>query len=183
MDAQWSGVSSESLVVEPGHAPAPHDETPRGMYGQTVEARPEDQPWLGAASGHGHVEEPGRLPGDVDQIILDQAIIGPLRDFMGDGGGELLRSMQVILRREIPGLLDALRAAAEAGDAKGVFDAAHTIKGAVGNVGATEMAAVCRRIEESMDADDFGDLKSSFDQLERYSALVDAELGRLADAA
>jgi HPt (histidine-containing phosphotransfer) domain-containing protein len=122
-----------------------------------------------------------RAEGDAEQTVLDRAVIEALRDFMGDGGDGLLRSMQTILRRDMPGMLDALRAAADAGDAQAVFLAAHGMKGAVANIGATGMAGVCREIEESMEAGEFGDLDRSIDQLERYAELVDVELTRLVD--
>jgi CheY-like chemotaxis protein len=63
----------------------------------------------------------------------------------GDRG--LLAELVDIFRAESPGLLANLRQKVEAGDARGVQEAAHAIKGTVGNFGAPAASEAARALE------------------------------------
>ena len=63
----------------------------------------------------------------------------------GDRG--LLAELGGIFRAECPRLLASLRHSVEAGDARGVREAAHAIKGTVGNFGAPAASEAARVLE------------------------------------
>ena len=71
--------------------------------------------------------------------------------------------------------LDKLRTAIEEGDAGKAADAAHSMKGAAGNLGLEEIQEAARRTEEearnealSDITESFQDLKNNFDQLRQF---------------
>ena len=64
-----------------------------------------------------------------------------------EGNRELLSELVDILRAESPRLLANLRQSVEAGDARGVREAAHAIKGTVGNFGGHAASEAARVLE------------------------------------
>jgi CheY-like chemotaxis protein len=64
-----------------------------------------------------------------------------------EGNRELLAELVGILRAESPRLLATLREKVEAGDARGVREAAHAIKGTVGNFGGQAASEAARALE------------------------------------
>jgi CheY-like chemotaxis protein/HPt (histidine-containing phosphotransfer) domain-containing protein len=64
-----------------------------------------------------------------------------------EGDRDLLLDLVNIFRTESPGLLANLRQKVEAGDARGVQEAAHAIKGTVGNFGAPAASEAARVLE------------------------------------
>jgi len=64
-----------------------------------------------------------------------------------EGDRDLLAELVDIFRAEYPRLLANLRKEVEKGDARGVEEAAHAIKGAVGNFGAPVVSAAALALE------------------------------------
>jgi CheY-like chemotaxis protein len=64
-----------------------------------------------------------------------------------EGDRDLLAELVVIFRAECPRLLANLRRCVENGDARGVQEAAHAIKGTVGNFGAPAASEAARALE------------------------------------
>jgi two-component system sensor histidine kinase/response regulator len=65
-----------------------------------------------------------------------------------DNDRELLRDLLLIFKDEFPRHLLALREAVEAGDGKRVAAVAHTMKGMLSNLAATQAAATAARLEQ-----------------------------------
>lgn len=78
--------------------------------------------------------------------VLDAARISTLRD-LDSGDGELLRLLVDEYANDTRAQLDTLHAALAEGDPHAVERAAHTVKGASANIGATRLAELCRELE------------------------------------
>ena len=65
-----------------------------------------------------------------------------------DNDRELLHDLLTIFKEEFPRYLQALRAAVESGDGKLVTVAAHTLKGMLLNLAASQAAAAVGRLEQ-----------------------------------
>jgi HPt (histidine-containing phosphotransfer) domain-containing protein len=94
------------------------------------------------------------------------------------GDRTLLRDLHALLMRDNPERLRTLRDAATTGDTEELRFSAHTIKGSAGSLGATEMADLCRRIEDSARAGNFAEATTLVDELERETTKVAAALTR-----
>jgi HPt (histidine-containing phosphotransfer) domain-containing protein len=95
------------------------------------------------------------------------------------GDEELLAEIAGLFVADAPGLLDAIRAGVEAGDADAVKRAAHTLKGSSGCVGGTHVAAAAARLEALGAADDLSDAAAP---VETLSSELTRLLGALAAA-
>jgi HPt (histidine-containing phosphotransfer) domain-containing protein len=81
-------------------------------------------------------------------VPLDDALIDETRvSALGDQYGDLLSELVEIYATSTPDVFDALRVAVAREDAAGIREAAHNLKGASQNVGATWIADVSRSIE------------------------------------
>jgi CheY-like chemotaxis protein len=90
-----------------------------------------------------------------------------------DGERELLQEMIEVLLAEAPGELATLRTALHDGDARRLEHTAHSLKGALGAVGATRAQGLAQQLEAKARADQLEGALSIWQQL-------DAELARLA---
>ncbi len=95
------------------------------------------------------------------------------------GDEELFAEIAGLFVADAPGLLDAIRAGVEAGDADAVKRAAHTLKGSSGCVGGTHVAAAAARLEALGAAADLSDAAAP---VETLSSELTRLLGALAAA-
>jgi two-component system, sensor histidine kinase and response regulator len=79
-----------------------------------------------------------------EQPLLDGAAVARLQRL---GGGELLRGMLELFLTQGPERLDAMDAAAAAGDAAHVERAAHSLKSSAGNLGAQRLQHAAELLE------------------------------------
>jgi HPt (histidine-containing phosphotransfer) domain-containing protein len=79
---------------------------------------------------------------------IDPAVLGKLRRMQSAGGPDVVVEVIDLFLGMAPGRLDALRTAAEAGDAAELGRLAHTLKGSAAQVGAMGLWRLCLRIEE-----------------------------------
>ena len=85
---------------------------------------------------------------DTNDNTLDMEVIGALRALEEDGALGLFDEIVELFLMDTPTRLQDLAAASEAGDMKGVEAAAHSLKGSCGNLGATVLVDLFRRIEQ-----------------------------------
>ena len=78
--------------------------------------------------------------------VLDQSVVAELRESVG-GDNEFVKELVGAYLAESPSHLDALAAAADAGDAAAVVRPAHTLKSSSASLGAMRLAAVAKRLE------------------------------------
>jgi CheY-like chemotaxis protein/HPt (histidine-containing phosphotransfer) domain-containing protein len=108
------------------------------------------------------------------------ATVGPVldRDELSsrlDGDGELFRELVALFRESAPPLLAQMRAAASQGDGAALRQAAHTLKGSVGNFAARRAVSIAQQLE---DMGENGDMSGAGNAL----AALDAELARVQSA-
>lgn len=80
--------------------------------------------------------------------VLDQAALAGLRDLLGTEFEALLISCSEELAAQIDTLGQALDARSTAGPAPAVTEAAHTLKGASGNLGCARLSALAAELEQ-----------------------------------
>ena len=85
---------------------------------------------------------------DTNDNILDMEIIGALRALEEDGAPGLFDEIVELFLTDTPARLRDLATASDAGDMKGVEATAHSLKGSCGNLGATVLVDLFRRIEQ-----------------------------------
>jgi HPt (histidine-containing phosphotransfer) domain-containing protein len=83
-----------------------------------------------------------------DALVLDDAVILDLRESIG-GDDDFVRELVEAYLSEATGYLDAMTAAASAGDAAAMVRPAHTLKSSSATMGAMRLSAICRGIEEA----------------------------------
>jgi signal transduction histidine kinase/DNA-binding response OmpR family regulator/HPt (histidine-containing phosphotransfer) domain-containing protein len=92
--------------------------------------------------------------------VLDPAAITNLRELVGDDPAAFSGVVQDFLT-ETPALVDALHAAADAGDRVEAHRAAHTLKGLGAMFGATDLADLCQQAESPDGAADLASLTAT----------------------
>ncbi|MEA2521158.1 MAG: two-component system, sensor histidine kinase and response regulator [Actinomycetota bacterium] len=84
-----------------------------------------------------------------DDVTVDQAVITELRALGGDDPREFLADIVAQFISDTDPLLVQLRAAFEQGDATGVRNVAHNIKGGCGQLGGRRLSSSCARLESA----------------------------------
>jgi signal transduction histidine kinase/CheY-like chemotaxis protein len=111
--------------------------------------------------------------------VLDAVRIDELRT-LDDGGTALLRELYDLFAEDVPVRVRAMADAMSAGDIEALCVAAHTLQGAAASLGATQIAAVCRRIQD-VARDAPGSVAQLIDTLvqtvDRTNAAVAQEVG------
>ena len=82
-------------------------------------------------------------PAPLDPAPLDPAAVAALQEALGDAA----RAVFEAFAEDAPRRWEAVAEAARRGDAQALRAAAHTLKGASGNVGALVLAGICLELE------------------------------------
>ena len=107
---------------------------------------------------------------------MDPDRLAILRDLGPADGLGLLPAAADAFRRDVPARLAALRAAVNDGSGPALVRAAHVLKGAAANIGATAVAGLCQELEEIDRNGNHDGGPQLVSRLEAELALVDAEL-------
>jgi two-component system sensor histidine kinase/response regulator len=100
-----------------------------------------------------------------------------------EGDRALLAELVDIFRQEYPRLLADVRASMESGDPRGVQEAAHAIKGTVGNFGARAASEAASALELIGQQGVLTGAGAAYDRLERELGLLSRDLARIGDEA
>ncbi len=84
-----------------------------------------------------------------------------------EGDQELLRDCLMLLAEDLPDRIRELRSALDGGDLKKTSAVAHTIKGSVAVVGATDLKKTALEVEAAARSEDSGKARDCVDSLER----------------
>lgn len=113
---------------------------------------------------------------------LDHSVLADLRMIQREGGGDIVERLVESFLSETPLHLDALREAAQLGEAQAFKRSAHALNGICRGVGASGMASMCLELEKQADSNDLTRAPELLAQLEeefgRVKILVDAELSK-----
>ncbi|HXG89864.1 MAG TPA: Hpt domain-containing protein [Vicinamibacterales bacterium] len=110
---------------------------------------------------------------------LDPKVLATLRQLNQPGEPDVVGEVLALFRVDAPGRIEAITQAAAAGDSAGLQRAAHTLKGAAGSIGATELQRVCRALEEAARAGHTVPASSSMAELHHAFAQVRAAIDQL----
>ena len=114
------------------------------------------------------------------QSALDNAVLGELRESVGDDPGFLAELVGDFLA-DAPTQLAALRATAASADAVGARRAAHTLKGTSRTFGAGRLASLCQEAEAAAGSGDLVAVLAGIDGIDQEWGRVRAELVALRD--
>ena len=84
---------------------------------------------------------------DTNDKVLDMEVIGALRALEADGAPGLFNEIVELFLTDTPPRMKGLEAASDAGDMPGVEAAAHSLKSSCGNLGATALVDLFKKIE------------------------------------
>ena len=107
---------------------------------------------------------------------VDPERLAILRELGPEDGMGLLPATAEAFRRDVPARLAALRQAIDNGGGPALSQAAHALKGAAANIGATALAGLCAELELMGRNGNHDVGLQLLSRLERELALVDAEL-------
>jgi signal transduction histidine kinase/HPt (histidine-containing phosphotransfer) domain-containing protein len=78
--------------------------------------------------------------------VLDQAVLADLRGYQNPGEPDFVTELIGIFGKDLTGRLTQIRSGLETGDAKRIYQAAHALKSACGELGAERMREICGRL-------------------------------------
>lgn len=110
---------------------------------------------------------------------LDVRVLETLRMLTGEGEPDVMAEVLGLFRDDAPHRLGAILSACTNGDASGAYAAAHSLKGAAGNIGAHALQNVCFEIETAARDGDLAAVGALLSALEREAARVEADIANL----
>lgn len=93
-----------------------------------------------------------------------------------DNDHELLRDLLVIFKEDSPRMMQPLRSAVAAGEAKSVASLSHTLRGMLSNLAATRAAAAAAELERLAGAANKSSFQAALDRLEAETAALVPEI-------
>jgi|APLow6443716910_1056828.scaffolds.fasta_scaffold178128_2 two-component system, sensor histidine kinase and response regulator len=109
---------------------------------------------------------------------IDPAVFDDIRKQMPGSPGIISRIIGSFLRLS-PVMLEKLRTALLAGDTEAVRKAAHTMKSSNAQIGASHMAAICKKLELLESMDQVPDIGVFLQDMDREYQGVENELGEI----
>ncbi|MFQ5773134.1 MAG: response regulator [Kiloniellaceae bacterium] len=132
-----------------------------------VPLRPAEGGRQGAAPGPARAAQ--REPGP---SVLDRSALEGIRALQRDGAPDTLVKVVGVYLEHSPRLLETIERAVAARDAEGLCNAAHSLKSSTANVGATELAALCKELEAMGREHRLDGARGLLDQVRAQYALV-----------
>jgi HPt (histidine-containing phosphotransfer) domain-containing protein len=111
--------------------------------------------------------------GDGGVPILDPQALAQLREF----GEDCIVEIVNLYLAELTSRLVEMRSAITRGDAAGLRESAHALKGGCGNVGALGMMTLCQKLESAAQIGEFWSAPHLVDLIAREATRVRAALG------
>jgi PAS domain S-box-containing protein len=142
------------------------------LWTQAVTSRPQAE--HGEEPGDTKATKPSRAEALASQP-LDPEALAHLRQHVAAGDDAFLDKLFGTFLDNATTTIEVLRRAASGGDARGVMQAAHSLKGSGRSIGARPLAEICERLEMLGRAESVQGAGELIDQLER-------EFGRVKDA-
>jgi HPt (histidine-containing phosphotransfer) domain-containing protein len=116
---------------------------------------------------------------NIREDLIDLAIIDNLIDLGGDDGKDFLKEIIDLYIQQYPELFESIKSSSEKNEAVIMFQSAHALKGASLNIGAKELASLCKQIELKGKAGDMTQIPELIETLEKAYPLTMAELHKL----
>jgi CheY-like chemotaxis protein len=104
--------------------------------------------------------------------MLDENVVATLREFQRPGEGDFLAHLIDIFLADLRQRIGEMRAALPNRNSGTMANAAHTLKGAAGQIGATQVREICHEIEIAAKTGAFESMGAMLDNLERQAGLL-----------
>lgn len=117
----------------------------------------------------------------VGQSSINQDSLDNIRQLQQPGQPDLLGKIIALYLDDSPGLINALRESVSKGDAESVRLTAHRFKSGSANLGAIELAELCRRLEEMGRDNELADASVFINRIETEFREISEELLREAE--
>ncbi|MGB3681618.1 MAG: PAS domain S-box protein [Rubrobacteraceae bacterium] len=114
-----------------------------------------------------------------DNPVLDPLVLENLAELDEDGEESLVSELADMFLEGAGSHLDTLRRAVEEDDANSVREAAHTLKGSSGSIGASRIQEVCGRLQEIAESEGLHEAPDLLERLEREFEGARSELKAL----
>ncbi len=137
--------------------------------------------WIDASREGEVIEEDATETSGKRASRLDAKALDNIRALQRPGKPDILNKVIGLYLSKSPSLIDAIRHAIEHGDAPAVQMAAHSLKSSSANLGAMELAAHCKELEEKGRDALLEEAGEWFARAEEEYLLVDAELREQVD--
>jgi HPt (histidine-containing phosphotransfer) domain-containing protein len=111
--------------------------------------------------------------------LIDFNIIQGLKDLGGDDGDEFLKEIIDLYKEQYPILLRQIKNFLDNKDYENLSKSAHALKGASLNIGAKELASVCKNIEINAKTDITEGYSELITNLESIHSLTFDEIDKL----
>ncbi len=111
--------------------------------------------------------------------LLDLNIIQGLKELGGDDGNEFLKEILDLYSEQYPVLLEQIKDYLLKSDYNNLSKSAHALKGASLNIGAKEIASICKTIEINAKSDVFDGYEELISSLESVHSLTFIEFNKL----
>ena len=112
----------------------------------------------------------------VEHSVINQAALDNIRQLQRPGKPDLLEKMVSLYMDDSPGVLNALREAIDGGNAEQVRMLAHRFKSGSANLGALELADLCKEMEEKGRNNDLDDALTLLARIENGFKLASKAL-------
>lgn len=111
--------------------------------------------------------------------LIDFSVIQNLIDLGGDDGKDFLKEIINLYIEQYPELFNSMKSNAENNNSVEMYQSAHALKGASLNIGAKEIASLCKQIEFKGKANDMTQINDLIKSLEEVYPLTISELNKL----
>ncbi|MBI5402461.1 MAG: Hpt domain-containing protein [Ignavibacteriae bacterium] len=112
--------------------------------------------------------------------LIDVAIVNNLIELGGDDGKAFLNEILDLYVEQYPQLFESIKSNAGKNEMVEMYQSAHALKGASLNIGAKEMASICKQIELKGKSGDMTQIPELIDLLGKVYPVTLEELKKLA---
>lgn len=111
--------------------------------------------------------------------LIDTSIVQNLIDLGGDDGKGFLKEIIDLYTDQYPELFNNIRNGSLKNDAVLMYQSAHALKGASLNIGAKELAVLCKEVELKGKANDMSGIQELISEIEKVYPMTMDELKKL----
>jgi two-component system sensor histidine kinase/response regulator len=134
-------------------------------------AKPISQSGLGSAIDRWCLRAKSASPQPADEPVvrevLDESVLQELRALTAEGEADIVEQLLRMFILETPGRIENIRGSAIAGNARGVLQTAHLLKGTCRQLGVMAIAEMCQELEARGQSGDLGGCEVVLERIER----------------
>jgi HPt (histidine-containing phosphotransfer) domain-containing protein len=116
---------------------------------------------------------------NIKNDLIDSSIVQNLIDLGGDDGKDFLKEIVDLYIQQYPELYNSIKNGAENNQSVEMYQSAHALKGASLNIGAKEIASICKQIELKGKANDMTQIPELIVLLENVYPITINEIKKL----